>query len=237
MFKLVESTQYHLWTDALHGRSLARQANNDWDRGTYVRWTILSAWSAFEMVCGDVLQASGLGMRFKDNFDKAVADMGLPRVDWGQGIWQRTLKIYEVRKEFTHVHPTIADARLLAPASEAEQAIAVLRDAIAEVCRVAGLAPPPWVNDDDDRGWDAGSKSMAHVMLIRPGADPDGPDSVRIAYVIDGREYVCDIFPPGTPHGPQFDDLIKRLNVPVQSLRAYRGKDLLEERPLRARGA
>jgi hypothetical protein len=78
---------------------------------------------------------------------------------------------------------------------------------------------------------------MAHGMLIREGANPDGPDSVRIAYVIDGREYVCDIFPPGTPHGPQFDDLAKRLNVPVQVLRAYRGKELLEERRLKARGA
>ncbi len=77
---------------------------------------------------------------------------------------------------------------------------------------------------------------MAHGLLVRAGADPDSLDAVRIAYVIGGREYVSDIFPPGTPHEPQFDDLVKRLNVPVQALRAYRGKQLLEERRVKARG-
>lgn len=237
MIKLVESAQYHLWTDALHGRALARQAKNNWDRGTYVRWTILSAWSAFEMVCGDVLEASGLGMRFKDNLDKAVAAKGLPRVDWGQGIWQRAAKVYEVRKEFTHVKPTIDHARLLAPATEAELAITMLRDAIKEVCRLVGLSSPPWADDDEDRGWDAGPGSMAHITAIRDGADPDGPDTIRIGYVMNGKEYFWGIFPPGTAHEPQLDTLVKCLNGPVQALRAYRGKELLVEWPLKARGA
>ncbi len=54
----VDSLNYHLWTDALHGRALAREAENAWDRGTYVRWTVITAWTAFEVVCGDALNVS-----------------------------------------------------------------------------------------------------------------------------------------------------------------------------------
>ena len=32
----VDSSQCHLWTDALHIRQLAREAPDKWDRGTYV---------------------------------------------------------------------------------------------------------------------------------------------------------------------------------------------------------
>ncbi len=236
MVKVIDSTQYHLWTDALHGRALARQANNDWDRGTYVRWTVLSAWSAFEMVCGNVLEATGLGNDFRRKFDKALSDKHILAVDWGQGILQRVLRVYGIRKEFTHVHSTIDHARLLAPVSEADLSITVLRDAIKEVCRIAGLPSPLWVDDDSDRGWDTGRGSTAHATVVRTDVDPGAPDTIRIAYVINGQEHVCDIMPPRTPHGPVLDDLINRLNVPVGAVRAYQGDTLIEERPLRMRG-
>lgn len=84
MIKVSDSIQYHVWSDALHASELARQTENEWDRGAYVRWTIQTAWSAFENVCTDTLQASGLGMRFKERFDEVVetvsADDSLGRV-------------------------------------------------------------------------------------------------------------------------------------------------------------
>jgi hypothetical protein len=43
----VDTTPYHIWTDALHALALARVTSNDWDRGTYVRWAILSACVTF----------------------------------------------------------------------------------------------------------------------------------------------------------------------------------------------
>ena len=237
VIKVVDSTHYHLWTDALHGRALAQQARNSWDRGTYVRWTILSAWSAFETVCGDALAASGLGNDFRRRFDAALAAKGIPAVDWGNGLWQQALHVYGVRKEFTHVKPTIAHNRLLAPVEEAEEAILVLRAAIKDVCNMTNHLAPVWADDDTDRGWDAGRGSIAYSMSVKDGADPEGADTVRIAYETNGKEHVCDILPPGTDHGPVLDDLIKRLNVPVGLIRAYRGKDLIEERKLQVRGA
>ena len=70
--KIVEGPHYHLWTDALHARALAKQANNRWDRGTYVRWTVTTAWTVLEMACEDALETPGIGRRFKENRDAAT---------------------------------------------------------------------------------------------------------------------------------------------------------------------
>jgi len=176
-------------------------------------------------------------MDFRRRFDEALQAKGIPAVDWSRGLWQKAMHVYGVRKEFTHVHPTIAHTRLLTPLEEAEKAIAVLRDAIKEVCKLAKQPAPSWADDDADRGWDAGRGNIAHAIAVKDGADPDGPDTIRIAYVMDGKEHVCDILPPGTDHGPALEELVARLNQPVTALRAYRGKVLLEERQPRVRGA
>jgi hypothetical protein len=94
----VYSPHYHIWTDALHGRRLAREATNEWDRGTYVRWAIASAWTAFEATCEHLTGASGLGNRFKDQLNGALDAKGWPRPDWGSGLWQDVLKVYNLRK-------------------------------------------------------------------------------------------------------------------------------------------
>lgn len=232
MIKTIDSTQYHVWSDALHGRELARTTESEWDRGAYVRWTIQTAWSAFENACTDALSASGLGMRFKERFDEAVAHKGLPPVDWGQGIWQQVLTVYGTRKTFTHVVPTISHATLLSSVEDAENAIAVLRNGIMAVLDLAGLPHPLWINDDEDRGWQGAGVSgvSAHATVIRAGADENNPDAVRITYVIRGEEHVSEIAPPETDHSPLLNRLLTSLNVPVDAVRAYRGTELLEER-------
>jgi hypothetical protein len=80
---------------------LAREASNDWDRGTYVRWTISSAWTAFELACEDATGAKGLGYRFKDKLDGALSAKGIA-LDWGQGLWQQVLLIHKLRIEYVH---------------------------------------------------------------------------------------------------------------------------------------
>ena len=238
MLKVIDSTQYHLWTDALHGRELARQAKNAWDRGVYVRWAIMSAWSAFETAAGDALAAARLGTDFQRKFNRALTRMGIPSVDWDQGFWLGVSQVYGLRKEFTHVQPTISQGRLQTPLSDAETAIAVLRDAIREVCRLVNHPAPIWVDDDSDRGWDVGRRGV-HMTAIKDGADPEGPDTIRIAYVQNGVEHFSDILPPGSDHSPALDRLMNALTIyaPASLFRAYRGKVLIEERSLPVRGA
>ncbi len=101
--KIVTNPHYHVWTDALHARELARQAQNRWDRGTYVRWAVTTAWTAFEMCCADALGVTGLGMRFRERVDEAIVQKGLARLDWGRGIWQQILKVYDTRISYAHI--------------------------------------------------------------------------------------------------------------------------------------
>jgi len=233
MIKVIDSIQYHVWSDALHARQLARQTESPWDRGAYVRWAIQTAWSAFENVCTDALGAKGLGMRFRERFDEALAAKGLPPVDWGQGIWQQVLQLYGVRNESVHVVPGISHAKLMTPLQEAERAISVLRHGIRVVSDLVGLPHPPWVGDDLDRGWHGGrggAAMTAEEYVVRAGVREDDPENVRIIYVLRGQEHLNEIARPGTPHGPLLDRLLSLLNIPVDAVRAYRGAELLEER-------
>lgn len=148
----VDTPNYHLWTDALHARQLARETQDEWDRGSYVRWTIQAAWTAFEATCEEILGSHGLGMRFREKFDEALESYrsGLA-VDWGTGLWQGVLEVYQLRKDY--IHPRVPQHRLFAPTSEADKTIATLRDAVKDLHTMLQEPHPRWIDDDSDRGW------------------------------------------------------------------------------------
>lgn len=232
--KLVTTSHYHLWTDALHVRELARQARNDWDRGAYVRWAVNTAWAAFEAACGDALGATGLGNRFKDNVNKAVSKVSLPALDWSQGLWQKVLKIYKLRKEYIHV--ALPQNHLFAKVSEADEAISTLREAIKAIYLHAGKAAPAWADDDRDRGWDDGGGQMGTLTVLRQKADPSNPDVVKVAHIYRGNEYTTEILPPGTDPEPYIENLLINTSMPISMVKIYRGNTLIEERPIPMRG-
>lgn len=233
--KIVDSAHYHVWTDALHARELARQAKNDWDRGTYVRWSITSAWTALEMVCGDTLGTEGIGRRFKDNLDAAIAKNGLPSLNWGSGIWQRIAAIHQVRKDLVHINAS--QASLFPPVELAENAINHIRAAIVDLSGMMENPAPLWIQDDEDRGWDKGKGTVGHAMVVRAGVDPDSPNAVRIGYVYKGEEHICEILRDGTNPEQSISQLIQTIRVPVSRVRAYVGTTLVIDRELPMRGA
>lgn len=190
----VESPHYHVWTDALHARHLARHARNDWDRGAYIRWTVNTTWTAFEMVCEEALGVADLGMRFKDRLTSAFQKNGVPAPDWSSGVWQKVLRIYGLRKDY--VHGDLPQERLLAPLHEAEEAIVIGREAIKEVFHILGKTAPSWVDDDTNPEMPRGG--MAHGTANRAGVDPSDPARVRIVYEFQGREYESELLPAGT---------------------------------------
>ncbi len=230
--------QYHVWSDALHARQLARQTSSVWNRGAYVRWTIQTAWSAFENVCSDALGAKSLGMSFRKRFDNALALKNLPAVEWGSGIWQRIMQVYEDRKKYIHVVPGISRSELKAPLEEAERAIDVLREGIKAVSELVGLPHPGWVQDNADAGWQERGKGLSTSVewyTVHAGASEDDSEAIRIAYVLHGKEHLSEIAPRNTPHGPLLDKMLVSLNIPVDAVRAYRGTTLLEERHTKMR--
>lgn len=233
--KIVENPHYHLWTDALHARALAKQANNCWDRGTYVRWTVTTAWTVLEMACEDALETAGIGRRFKENLDAAFIARATPPPDWGSGIWQRVSVLHQARKEFVHINA--AQEKLFPEYEEADHAISVVRNAITDIFVRLAKPVPDWLQDDDDKGWDRGVMSMAHGQALHGGVDPHAEDTVRIAYEYKGREYDSSFWPAGTDHKPLIDSLLKNLRIPITAVRAYHGNTMLYERKLQMRGA
>jgi hypothetical protein len=197
----------------------------------------MSAWTAFEATCAAALGAKRLGNRFKEGLDEAIKAQTLAPIDWSQGLWQRVLAVYQRRIGYVHLPSTVNQARLVPALSEAEEAVVILRDAIKDIVRRAGAAQPPWVVDDSDAGWEPRKPTRGFMRVIHGDADASDPDVVRIAFVYRGAEHESAIAPPGTDHKPLLDDLTRRMNVPIEAVRAYRGSMLLEERPLLARGS
>lgn len=233
--KIIESAHYHLWTDALHARALAKQAQNRWDCGTYVRWSITTAWTVLEMACEDAVKPRRTSRRFKEKLDAACEERGLTALDWGAGVWQQVLHLQSARNDFLHINAT--QANLFPPATDADNALGVVRRAISDIFFRAAKGVPPWLCDDDDRGWDSGPGVTAHATAVHAGADPDGADTVRIVYEHKGREYDSALLPSGTDHGPYIESLIQGLCLPVTAIRVYKGKELVYERKVEMRGA
>lgn len=223
----VDSPHCHIWTDALHGRRLAREAKDDWNRGTYVRWTVASAWTAFEATCEHLTGVSGLGMRFKEHLDEALINKGLAKPDWGAGLWQRVLRVDDMRKRY--IHPAVPQEALFPPASEADEAIMTLRAAIRDMYARCRAGAANWAEDDEDVILPTGGFfAMAHATVIHAGASAE--TGLRISYqTIDGKEHDAAVTGPDEDHVSLMNDLLGRLRAPATAVRAYWANELIEE--------
>jgi hypothetical protein len=233
MIKLVENNHYHLWSDALHARSLAHQARNKWDRGTYVRWCITTAWTVLEMACQDALEDNQISYRFKQTLDKAIENKSLPKLNWGSGIWQKVTKMQKLRNDY--IHRFANESKLFPEANVADNAIDVIRKAVTDIYLHTGNDSPKWILDDKDPGWDKGS-SFARATVIRKGANPDDPQTIRIKYIYKGREHESEILPPDADWQKYYEEFLEGIRAPISKIIVYRGSKILKEASLPIRG-
>lgn len=231
----VDSTQCHLWTDALHLRQLAREARNKWDRGTYVRMTVTTVWTALEVAVQDALGATNIGYRFKENLDRAISDAGLPALDWSQGLWQRVRSLQELRKSFVHRFMVVAD--LFPEATVADDAISLVRDAIEAIFEQSGKQPPSWTALSESPGWQGAPRfGTAVASVARDGASHDDPNTTRISIVINGQEYETTVLPLDQDPTEQIDHVLTSLRVPISAIRVHRAGVLLYHYAVNMRG-
>ncbi|MBI5656684.1 MAG: hypothetical protein HZC44_07650 [Geobacter sp.] len=231
--KFVNSYHYHLWTDALHARALARQARNRWDRGTYVRWCVVTAWTVLEIACQEATGVKDISYSFKKNLDSALTALNLPPLDWGSGTWQRVRTLQETRKGY--MHRFLEENDLFVAASTADQAIEATREAIREIYLHCQRMVPAWVGDDEDRGWDHGDL-YANCVLLRAGASESDERCARIYLLREGREELCEVLPPDIDPTPYVDEIEKSIVAPTNEIRVYRGLHIVLSRALRMRG-
>ena len=232
---IVDSTQCHLWTDALHVRQLARKALNKWDRGTYVRMCVTTSWTALEVACQDALNCADIGYRFKDNLDRAIAAASLPPLDWSTGVWQRVRVLQELRKSYIHRFAVLSD--MFPPAEVAEEAIETVREAIDNIYAHAGKAAPNWPGLDEARGWQARSSFGAAVLTTgQAGVRMDDPNTVRVFIVIDGEEKLTTVLHAGSDPSQEVNHLLQNVRVPISAIRVYENGELKQDLIVNMRG-
>ncbi|MBX2991104.1 MAG: hypothetical protein KF749_08050 [Bacteroidetes bacterium] len=232
--KIVENPHYHLWTDALHACALSHQANNKWDRGAYVRWTVATAWTVLEIACQNALNEPKISYRFRKNLETAINRQGFQPLEWGTGIWQLVIALQKQRKGY--VHRFLSEQNLFPEAKIADEAIDVVRKAVEAIYQHVGQPPPAWIQDADDRGWDTGKRGGANLTIIHQGASEDDPKVIRLFYVHMGSERLSEVFPSGTDYQPYVDGLIHRVRVPISAVKVYEGDRLVYEKNTMMRG-
>jgi hypothetical protein len=232
---IVDSTQCHLWTDALHARQLAREALNKWDRGTYVRMAVTTVWIALETSCQEALDTIDIGYRFKKNLDRAIKSASLPPIDWSQGSWQKVRALQVLRKAF--VHRFLSLQEMFPEAAVAEDAIETVRIAIIDIFTRTGKPVPTWIGLNDSRGWQ--SRSMfggATITMGHHGAKMDDPNTVKIYLVIDGEEKLTTVLPSGHDPTESVEHLLTHVNVPISAIRVYDSGQLVKNLIVNMRG-
>ena len=228
MLKLIENNHYHIWTDALHARALSHETNNRWDRGTYVRWTLMTSWTAFEIACQDALDEPNISYSFKNNLNKAIKDKSLSKLDWSKGIWQQVLALQELRKNCVHRFSQESD--LFPDANIADEAIITTRKAITAIYNHVGKEAPNWVNDAEDQGWAIkGITLFANAYSTPPGVDENAPDTIKVTYIYKDKECIRDVLPANTDPKLYVDRLIQSIGLPISGIKVYRGKEVIQE--------
>ena len=226
--KIIEDNHYHLWTDALHARQLARQTNNKWDRGTYIRWTIITAWTVFEIACQDALEDKDIPRNFRNNLDAAIKNKSLPKLNWGCGIWQRVEKIHQLR--IICVHRFISENDLFPKTVLAEQTIEIIRNAVREIYQHVGKTIPAWVRDDYDEGW-AVKSGFTIEASMHDSTFENVPGAVKITYEYKDQERISEILPPGSDPEPSVQKLEENFYMPISAIRVYVDNNLIKEVP------
>jgi len=216
--KLITDNHYHIWTDALHARQLSIQTTNRWNRGTYIRWTILTAWTALEIACQEALS-------FRRKLDDVILQKGYSKIDWGSGLWQRVSQIQELRKNIAHRF--VSENDLFPNTQVAEETIIIIRKAITDIFLRCNKPAPSWTNDDFDDGWTTGVMSV-HTTGYNSTYE-NRQDSIKITYVYKEKEITWAILEPGTDPQPNVEKLIENIRKPISTIRVYKNGEKIDE--------
>ena len=230
----VEWPHYHVWTDALRGRDLAREAPDEWDRGTFVRWSIQSAWTAFEEEVRVTLRISYYGSRFWDKFDDALKLRGITPPSRASDLWQRMASVYMERKKYAHLSTVNQDDLLLADSTPAAVVIATIREGIHALHALLGSTAPEWIDDDV---LPRHRTSQACLTIGQGLHDHNDPRNIRITYLYRGRESTPTILPPEADPEPAMLQVIRDVIIPISRVRAYQDGEVVAEISVRMRGS
>lgn len=234
MGKIVDNNHYHIWTDALHAAALARESINKWDRGTYVRWGITSAWIALEVACQDALNNNNISYSFQKNINESISQGDFQKINWGCGVWQRVKAVQELRKNYVHRFST--ENELYPSHTIAQDAIDTIRSAIKDIYKIVNKPVPVWVDDNADKGFDKSPSFEGHLTCTEKGADKNNPECFVLSYITKGKEYDSLITLSHSSICREIENIKINSTVPIDSIIVRKGSEIVEEYKLKMRG-
>ena len=156
--------------------------------------------------------------------------------DWSKGVWQEVRRIQELRKSCVHKFASLAE--MFPESVVGDDAIIVVREAIAAICDHASVSRPDWIDFDESLGWSGrnGASDTSTATLTTGGVSPADPAAIKVCFVTDGIEHVSSIHPQDFDYASEVDHLLGAVQVPITAIRVYRGPALERELLVKMRG-
>lgn len=228
-----DDPHFHLWTDALHAKALAHQSKNDWNRGTYVRWCIITTSIVFEMMCSQALKIR-ITRDLKGTVNNELKRKGLELISWEKGIWKEMSDCIDLRNEY--IHRNTSQKILFPELVKSDIVINAVKDAAEHLFMLVGKSFPQWFQVVDDKGWEEGQNAMCHASAIIAGADQASPTTLRIAYVWNNLEKNAYYLPQDSNYMTYLESLMNNVNVAVSGFKVYQGDNLIYHKDVNMRG-
>ncbi len=218
--------------DKMLARWRAEVSQCRWDRGAFVRWTVVTAWMTFERACCDAVGDPKASKGLRERLAKIFQKKGFEAIDWKSGIWADVVAVQTQRHKY--IHRELDRQDLFAEVGFAENAVTVIRKGIIAIYATVGKQHPLWA-DCDEVPWRLGGSS-AWATVSSAGADQD-PLARRIMAVHGDAEWETRILRSDEDPWPFVAELATNVRVPISAIRIYSGESLLEEIPCQTRGA
>lgn len=228
------NNHYHVWSDALHARELAKETRNQWDRGSYVRWSIISAWIVLEVACQDATGEKDISYKFRENLDSTLQSKFSISIDWKHGVWKQVSDLQGKRKKY--MHQSISDLARFPKSTMAVKAIETVRQAVKDIYSMKGKAYPSWIDDDETNGFDRRESVSINANCVSDNAKKGDPETIEVYRVSEGQEILECQFKDEAKIESNFDRIIKNSNASISKVLAKRDGKVVAFRKVDNRG-
>jgi hypothetical protein len=217
--KIISANHHNDLSGISISRDEAELRHITWDLGSYVRWTVVTAWMAFVRTAETATTSQDLSRNMLKNLPRTIAPTLQEQAFWDSYPWCDVNRIRQERNKF--IHKALDNSDLFPDVQLAEDAILTLRNGMKAIYASVGQASPPWIECDTVA--DPPSGSSAVLQLISSGANED-PQRLRVVYVHGGGETPSTILYSTEDPWPIVEGIAVNVRVPIEAIRIYKGE-------------
>jgi hypothetical protein len=205
-----------------HSHLRAQIHQHRWDRGAYARTCVAAAWRAFDRVVSTLL-GGGLRGDLLADLDAALQANAYLPLDRSSATWRGLVALKERRDSLLLGDCTVDS--LLLDELDADDALAIVRNALKALHEHVGRTPPRWV-DSDSSPQRVGVEG-AWGTTVRGDARND-PDAIAIVMVYHEFEWTSDLVPHTVDPWAIALERLDSVCAPIVGVRVCQGEEVVE---------